>query len=79
MYVAIPEGGKYELPPANPKSMCYRLEQIRRLSKQLSGLVPNSGQTSVGAGQQMIVSLPANYAVIYGCLNSIAKVKHNTV
>ena len=60
MYGAIPEGGRYELPPAIPNSMLYRVKQIQGVSKQLLKLVPNSGQTSVGAGQKVIVSLPAN-------------------
>ena len=63
MYGAIPDGGRYELPPAIPNSMLYRVKQIQGVSKQLLKLVPNSGQTSVGAGQKIIVSLPANSLV----------------
>jgi hypothetical protein len=63
MYGAIPEGGRYELPPAIPNSMLYRVKQIQGVSKQILKLVPNSGQTSVGAGQKIIVSLPANSLV----------------
>ena len=43
--------------------MLYRVKQIQGVSKQLLKLVPNSGQTSVGAGQKIIVSLPANSLV----------------
>ena len=50
MYGAVPDGGRYELPPAIPNSMLYRVKQIQGVSKQLLKLVPNSGQTSVGAG-----------------------------
>ena len=63
MYGAVPDGGRYELPPAIPNSMLYRVKQIQGVSKQLLKLVPNSGQTSVGAGQKIIVSLPANSLV----------------
>jgi hypothetical protein len=43
--------------------MLYRVKQIQGVSKQLLKLVPNSGQTNVGAGQKIIVSLPANSLV----------------
>ncbi len=53
MYGAVPDGGRYELPPAKPNSMLYRVKQIQGVSKQFLKLVPNSGQTSLGAGKQL--------------------------
>ena len=58
VYGAIPEGGNYSLPPAIPNAMLYRVKQIQGASKQILKLVPNSGQTSISAGQKIIVSLP---------------------
>ncbi len=63
MYCAVPDGGRYELPPARPNSMLYRVKLIQGVSKKWLKIVPNSGQISVGAGQKIIVSLPANSLV----------------
>ena len=58
VYGDIPSGGNYNLPPAIPNAMLYRVKQIQGSSKQILKLVPNSGQTSISAGQKIIVSLP---------------------
>jgi hypothetical protein len=63
VYGDIPSGGNYSLPPAIPNSMLYRVKQIQGCSKQILKLVPNSGQTSIAAGQKIIVSLPPNAMV----------------
>jgi hypothetical protein len=43
--------------------MLYCVKQIQGVSKQLLNVVPNSGQTSEGVGQKIIVSFPANSLV----------------
>ena len=63
VYGEIPSGGNYSLPPAIPNAMLYRVKQIQGCSKQILKLVPNSGQTSIAAGQKIIVSLPPSAMV----------------
>ena len=71
MYGAVPDGGRYEYPPTIPNNMLCRVKQIQGISKQLSKLVPDSGQTCVGAGQKMILLLTANsIQPISGCLET---------
>ncbi len=60
VYSYIPAGGCFSLPPAIPNAMYYRVKSIQGCSKTIMKLVPNSGQTSISAGQKIIVSLPAH-------------------
>lgn len=56
-----PSGLNYDVFSGSvPNGMLYRIKSIEGLSKQTIKLVPTTGQSSVGPGNKIIVSLPMN-------------------